>query len=272
MRMTEYSAETNLKDADVLVIDGANGTRKITAKDLAIALSGKVSVEQRRNVYRGKKLGNAVTDAQKAAIINGTFDDIFVGDYWSIGGVNYRVADMDYFYNCGDTNFTKHHLVLVPDTTLYSAKMNDENITTGGYVGSKMYTEYLAAAKETIKAAFGDAVLTHRDYLINAVTDGHPSGGAWFDSEVELMNEIMVYGSHIYTPSGNGSMTVTRYTTGKQQFALFALNPKMVNRRSWYWLRDVVSSAAFAVVGTHGNSIYGSASYSNGVRPYFIIG
>lgn len=272
MRMTEYSAETNLKDADVLVIDGTNGTRKITAKDLAIALSGKVSVEQRRNVYRGKNLGNALTDAQKAAIKNGTFDDIFVGDYWSIGGVNYRVADMDYFYNCGDTNFTKHHLVLVPDTILYSAKMNDENITTAGYVGSKMYTEYLASAKETIKAAFGDAVLTHRDYLINAVTDGHPSGGAWFDSEVELMNEIMVYGSHIYTPSGNGSMIVTRYTTGKQQFALFALNPKMVNRRSWYWLRDVVSSTNFACVSGNGVSTHNGASYSSGVRPYFIIG
>ena len=150
--------------------------------------------------------------------------------------------------------------------------MNDTNTTDGGYVGSKMYTEGLEQAKTAFKAAFGDMVLTHRDYLTNAVTDGHPSAGAWFDSEVELMNEIMVYGTHVYAAMGNGSMVPDKYTTGKQQFAAPMLNPAILNRRIWFWLRDIVSSAVFADVGNGGYAGYNSASGSFGVRPYAVIG
>lgn len=115
-------------------------------------------------------------------------------------------------------------------------------------------------------------VLTHRDYLTNAVTDGHPSAGAWFDSEVELMNEIMVYGTHVYATMGNGSMVPNKYTTGKQQFAAPMLNPSILNRRIWFWLRDVVSSIGFAIVYSGGGASYASASNSHGVRPYAVIG
>lgn len=225
-----------------------------------------------RNIFRGKNLGTTITAAQKAAISTGTFDDLYIGDYWVIGGVTYRIADMDYWYNCGDTAFTKHHLVIVPDTSMYNSVMNDTNTTAGGYVGSKMYTEGLTQAKTTIQTAFGELLLTHRDYLVNAVTSGWPSAGAWFDSTVELMNEIMVYGSHIYTPGSTGPLTPIRYTINKQQLAIFALNPKMINNRNTIWLRDVVSSVLFANVayGGFASSYYASLSY--GVRPVFAIG
>lgn len=150
--------------------------------------------------------------------------------------------------------------------------MNDTNTTEGGYVGSKMYKEGLEQAKTTIKAAFGDMLLTHRDYLTNAVTDGKPSAGGWFDSQVELMNEIMVYGCHVHAPGGDGATVPYNYTTGRQQFAAAMLNPSIVNLRYWYWLRDVVSSAAFADVGGGGRADSVNASYSSGVRPYFLIG
>lgn len=228
--------------------------------------------EIHRNVFGGRNLGTSVSAAQKAAIQDGSFKGLFVGDYWVIGGVNWRIADMDYFYRCGDTEFTKHHLVIVPDTSLYSAKMNDTNITEGGYMGSKMYTENLNQAKTTIASAFGDLVLTHKDYFTNAVTDGHPSAGAWVNSTVEFMNEIMVYGTSIYTPANNGVTIPTLYTTGKQQFALFALDPKKVNTRYTYWLRDVVSAANFAHVHYRGNAGYYHASNSYGVRQYFCVG
>lgn len=60
-----------------------------------------------------------------------------MGDYWVINGINWRIVDFNYWYNCGDTAFIKHHLVIMPDTVLYEARMNPTNITTGGYVGSK---------------------------------------------------------------------------------------------------------------------------------------
>lgn len=223
-----------------------------------------------RNVYRGKNLGTSITSAQKASIQAGTFDDLFIGDYWVINGVTWVVADMDYFYNCGDTAFTKHHLVIVPNGKLYDAKMNDSDVTTGGYVGSKMYNENLNSAKATISATFGDMVLSHREFLTNAVTDGHPSAGGWFDSTVELMNEIMVYGTHVH--ANNGVTIPASSTVAKQQLALFALNPRAINDRQYIWLRDVVSGAHFAIVGTEGLAGYASASISFGVRPEFCIG
>jgi hypothetical protein len=273
-KVTDYSAVTRFDSGDVIIKDGTGGTKKMTVANAAVEFAGLVSAINHRNVYRGKKLGSSVTAAQKTAIQNGTFDDLFIGDYWVISGVTWVIADMDYFYNCGDTAFTKHHLVIVPDRSLYDAQMNESDVTTGGYVGSKMYTENLETAKTTIKAAFGDMVLTHREYLTNAVTDGRPSACGWFDSTVELMNEIMVYGTYVFAPANNGDNIPKRFTVAKQQLALFALNPRAINNRekSWIWLRDVVSSTCFANVNGNGPANYYTASGSSGVRPYVTIG
>lgn len=222
-------------------------------------------------VYRGKNLGTAVTTAQYAAIKAGTFDDLYIGDYWVINGVNWRIAAFDYYYRCGDTDLTTHHAVIVPDTALYQHVMNDTNVTTGGYVGSKMYTEGLEQAKTTIKAAFAGHVLSHKVYLVNAVADGHASAGAWFESEVDLMNEQMVYGGSIFLPIANGSAVYTNYRVEKSQLPLFTHRPDLISNRVTYWLRDVVSASNFALVSDYGDAHYYSASYSYGVRPAFCI-
>lgn len=273
LTMSQLAQTASFSTTDNILIGTSAGNKYMKAEDAFFAMLDAFGPpEIHRCIYRGKNLGTSVSAEQKAAIADGSFKGMFVGDYWVINSVNWRIADMDYFLRCGDTDFTKHHLVIVPDKNLYSNKMNDTNITTGGYVGSKMYTEYINQAKTTINAAFPGLVLTHKDYFVNAVTDGHPSAGAWVESTVELMNEIMVYGTSVFTPANNGVTIPTLYTTGKQQFALFMLNPKMVNTRESYWLRDVVSGAYFALVTYHGYAGYGNASDSLGVRPYFCVG
>lgn len=232
-------------------------------------------------IYRGKNLGTSVTAAQYAAISAGTFVDMYIGDYWVINGVNWRIAAFDYYLNCGDTSCTKHHVVIVPDSCLYNAQMHNTssgqyeagaaNTTVGGYVGSDMYTKNLEQAKNTIKAAFSGHVLKHRVYLVNAVTDGIPSAGAWCDSEVELMNEQMVYGGAIFMPIANGSTVFTNYRVEKSQLPLFALEPSRICNRATWWLRDVVSASGFALVYVNGNANYYYASNSFGVRPAFAI-
>lgn len=228
--------------------------------------------EMHRNIFRGKYLGDVVTDAQKAAIRDSSFDDLFVGDYWTIGDVNWRIVDINYWLLCGDVSFTTPHLVIMPDVSLYNARMNTTNTTAGGYVGSLMYTTNLETAKTTITDTFGDMVLTHREYLTNAVTDGHASAGAWFDSTVELPNEIMMYGSYIFAAAGDGTFVPTRYTINKSQLALCRMVPQFIHNRQIFWLRDVASAAAFADVGIRGRSICDAAAYSYGVRPVFAIG
>ena len=197
---------------------------------------------------------------------------MYIGDYWTIGGVVYRIAAFDYYYRAGDTDMTTHHVTLVPDSNMYTHCMNDTNITTGAYVGSKMYTEGLTQAKTTINSAFGEAhVLNHRQYLQNAVTDGYASGGSWYDSTVELMTEQNVYGGKIFGNQLNGTALPNSYTVDKSQYPLFAFRPDMISNRQWFWLRDVVSASRFARVYSGGNADSANASVACGVRPAFSI-
>lgn len=281
-----YTQKSTPEDADTLMIKDTSGgankrtpfsgvwnwiKSKIEAEDLSPMVYDNSGAHNA--IYRGKYLGSSVTQAQWDAISAGTFDDLYVGDYWTIGGVNWRIAAFDYYYNCGDTIFTKHHAVIVPDTALYTHVMNDTNTTTGAYVGSKMYTEGLGQAKTTINNAFGSShVLSHRIYLSNATSDGRASAGAWADSTVDLMCEHMVYGSGIFSPVSDGSTVPTNYRVEKSQLPLFAHNPRMIAIPSTWWLRDVISSANFARVYNDGNAGCNGASYAFGVRPAFCIG
>lgn len=274
VNLSELTQINELVSGNKLLVGTTDGNKAIAAEDALFAmLDGFAPVELRRVLFRGKNLGTALTAVQKAAIKDGSFKGMFLGDYWSIGGRIWRIVDMDYWYNCGDTAFTSHHLVIMPDEALYNAQMNTTNVTTGGYVGSAMYKSNLANAKTIVNAAFQGSVLTHREYLCNAVANGRPSGGAWFDSSIELPNEPMMYGHPHFSPTSDGSTVPSIYTISKTQLALFMVCPRFIVNRSYnQWLRDVVSSAYFAGVASSGNANCGNASYSDGVRPVFPVG
>lgn len=284
-KMGDLTALQAVADSCMLFIHDGTGLKKVSAglfkkdlKDLIDAhktLLDKVTASgagAHNSIYRGKNLGTSVTAAQYAAIKDGTFDDMYIGDYWVIGGVTWRIAAFDYYYKTGDTSCDTHHVTLVPDAQLYTHAMNDTNVTTGGYVGSKMYTAGLDQAKTTINSAFGSAhVLTHRQYLTNAVTNGRPSGGSWYDSTVELMTEQNCYGGKVFSAGNDGSSIPTLYTIDKSQYPLFAFRPDLISNRQWFWLRDVVSAASFAGVNGNGNADFRGASPAAGVRPAFSI-
>lgn len=290
-KVTELTAFTTPTDSCLIPIHDGTGLKKITfANFRAKAVEGteaKIAPLLFNNagahnaIYRGKSLGSTVTTAQYAAIKAGTFDDLYIGDYWTIGGVNYRIAAFDYYLNSGDTSCTTHHVVIVPDTCLYNAQMHNTssggyegsaaNTTTGGYVGSDMYKSNLEQAKTTIKSAFSGHVLKHRIYLTNAVANGRASGGAWCDSEVDLMCEQMVYGSGIFSPVSDGSNVPANYRVEKSQLPLFQHEPSRICNRNNWWLRDVITASSFAYVGGTGIAYYAAASHSLGVRPAFCI-
>ena len=278
-KFADLEAILSVTGTEQMLIHDGNGVKVITVENLHKGLQ--TDIDSVRNVladgaaahnciYRGKNLGTSVTAEQYAAISSGKFTDLYIGDYWVINSVTYRIAAFDYYYNCGDTNFTKHHVVIVPDTSLYKAQMNTSNVTTGGYTGSAMYKSNLAQAKTTIKAAFGSAhVLTKRELLTNAVNGNTPSGWTWFDSDVELMNEVQAYGSVVWgAHDGNGY----NVASGDGQFPLFMFDRTKLHNREDYWLRDVSSATNFSYVTSSGNASHHSASVSRGVRPAFCIG
>lgn len=278
-KFADLEAILSVTGTEQMLIHDGNGVKVITVENLHKGLQ--TDIDSVRNVladgaaahnciYRGKNLGTSVTAEQYAAISSGKFTDLYIGDYWVIKGVTYRIAAFDYYYNCGDTNFTKHHVVIVPDTSLYKAQMNTSNVTTGGYTGSAMYKSNLAQAKTTIKAAFGSAhVLTKRELLTNAVNGNTPSGWAWFDSDVELMNEVQAYGSVAWGAHNDNGYSVA---SGDGQFPLFMFDRTKLHNREDYWLRNVASATNFSHVSGNGHADSYAASSSFGVRPAFCIG
>lgn len=278
----QRTIQVDLGREDALSFDG---TASITpgVKGILPAAHGGIGTagEAHRMIFRGKNLGSAVTAAQKTAIQNGTFTDLFLGDYWEIGGVKWRIADFDYYLYCGGWDddadiISKHHLVVVPDRSLYTHKMEATNITTNGYKGTLMRTSGLSQAKTTINAAFGTLVMNHEELLVYTCENGVPSDYEVAYCTVELMSETMVYGS--FMEGIRNTNSVRKYD--KQQFALFAVAPKFIvaadptdpTNRDWYWLRDVVSATSFAYVISRGAPNYVSASGACGVRPYFLLG
>ena len=286
-KITELTEGKPLKKDVIPFVDTTNGTTKKAVIENLLNVIVPSNAGGHNAIYRGKDITEYFYGREKynektfsQAVADGTFDNIFVGDY-IIGKTSnrkYIVADINYRLHCGDTECKTPHVLVIPERIMGTAKMNDTNITTGAYIGSKMYTEYLTPFKTIIKNDFETShILKHRNHLQNAVSNGYESGGSWYDSEIELMNETMVYGSNIFKNCLNGSNIPNNYTIDKSQLSLFrhrhdltiALNDS--GSRQWYWLRDVVSASAFANVISYGDAASGNASNSGGVRPAFLI-
>ena len=223
-----------------------------------------------------------------ANIANGTFRDIFPGDYITkqvtISGktytVNWVIADCDYWINKGDTAVTVHHVAIVPQAPIFDANMNATNTTEGGYMGSRMFKETIPACATGIVNAFGAShILTFRDWLIsgmtaNQISSGLPNftGGAqwgaspWVSVQCDLMTEKMVLGAPVNSASALDEWCATR------QMSAFRLSENLINyNRQWYWLRNIVSSAAFAYVNGGGFASTDGAPGSYGVRPFALL-
>ena len=222
-------------------------------------------------------------------VANGTFRDIFPGDYITksvtISGtaytVNWVVADCDYWINKGDQNngMETHHVAIVPQAPIFSANMNATNTTEGGYAGSRMYRETIPACATGIVNAFGSShILTFRDHLTRdlntsavssgiTVFTGAPNwNGEWHSQQCNLMSEAMVYDGPHCASSALDNIMATR------QMSAFRLSERLINyNRQWWWLRDVVSSAYFACVGGSGLASTFFASAVNGVRPFALL-
>ncbi len=210
--------------------------------------------QMHKNMYRGKYLGDKVTDEMLTNIRNGTFQDLFVGDYWIIDGVNYRIADIDYWYDIGNAEkCTTHHLVIVPDTIIGTAKMNNSATVNGGYINSVMKKQTLNTVASNLPETFRSRLMTHSSYISDY----------WMQTSVDLLSEVMLYGCKI--------LSLETRLSDTQQLRLFALNPEKIPLSSHYWLRDTVSASNFAVMNLKGFADSASANGSFGIRPVFAI-
>ena len=67
----------------------------------------------KRVISRGKNLGRTLTSAQKAAIRNGTFDGMWLGDYWQYNDNSCKWIIVDFDRWLDYPNGENQHLSLI---------------------------------------------------------------------------------------------------------------------------------------------------------------
>lgn len=286
MKITEYPTKSSLQTSDVLLTDGADGTKTIDAQSLAKALPGLlesddfytlldqfVSPEQHRMIFRGKNLGSSFTTEQQSQIQSGKFHNLWLGDYWKIGEYSYRIVDFDYW------NGIEHHLVMMPDEVMGHSGITSSDVFDGGYYNSDLRNTGLDSIKATISDAFGSgSVLTHKDYFVSETQNGSPVKTTIADSTVDIPSQIMMCGTNIQAVDVNAKAAhLGLLTSDIIQFALFATAPKfrigkLSSTPQECWLRDSSSSATFVSLTSSGGLASIDLTYTLGIRPVFAIG
>jgi len=193
------------------------------------------------------------------SVRDGSFADLYVGDYWEINGVKYRIADINYWKNVGypeSEKVQKPHILIVPDTILGSGQMNTGNSTSGGYRSSAMKSTKLNQIADALPDTFKDMLISHRMF----------SDGSWIATSVDLMNEVMVHGTYICADNNN------KQTSDAQQLVLFRLAPELKAIGVNYWLRNAAGSQTYTLISQYGDASSDMATSTYGIRPVFAIG
>lgn len=270
MKITEYPTAQFLDEGDVLIKDGTNGTKQIKASDLVYALFDGIP-EMHNQIYRGKNLGTVYKSDQQNAINDGTFHDLWIGDYWEIGSYTYRIAAFDWFYGSGhNPKTTTHHVVIVPDESMGNSVFADSEDKC--YADAKVRTAFIPSISPTINSAFGNRILSHRVDLQTAAPENSMTGpisSQWYDGTIELMTPLMIISGASKTEhSGN---VLKPYA---ECLPLFSLKPELVSIGTDYWTQicDWRLPKNFKNTISNAGTVFGNVNTASlGVRPYFLI-
>lgn len=253
---TQQIAQSVRDDADA---GKFAATAEMVEQAVSVYIQAELSPEMHRNIFRGQYLGESITAEQLATIRDGSFKDLYIGDYWERDGTIYRIADINYWKNVGcpeSEKLQKPHILIVPDTILRSGQMNANNSTSGGYKSSTMKTVRLNQIANSLPDAFKNILISHRIF----------SDGTWITASIDLMNEVMVHGTYICTDNSN------KQTSDTQQLSLFRLCPELKSIGQNYWLRNVAGSQTYTLISQYGDASSDMATSTYGIRPVFAIG
>ena len=130
--------------------------------------------------------------------------------------------------------------------------MNETNTTNGGWCGSKLRK----TLNDVIVYQFPDEIREKMKPFDNGDLLRVPS-------MMEIFGE-----TYFGVEPTEG---VKQWELMKERRNRIAWQGSKTNQYEWYWLRDVVSSTAFARVHSYGLAAYAGASASFGIRPAFQI-
>ena len=236
-------------------------------------------VEEHRTEMRYQNLGDHVTDEQYAAIESGTFDDLYVGDYWEIDGVKHRIADIDYYYDKDETGAgSTHHLVIVPDSqqvpdgmALHDSSEDPLMVEGMHFCDTDMCKSKLADIAAALESVFGSE---HILSMTKRIGDRSYQSKAWF------MCLTNIQGGPYIVPRQQEFGITTTYETpdDEDRFSLFKPNVDFVPPADGqaYWLEDSFSGGGdprFAYVYYYGflDALRADYSRTAGVRAAYLL-
>ena len=232
-----------------------------------------------RNLARNKDITDAwYNGSLKSEVSNGNFANVRPGDYiiGTSSGKKYLVADLDLYYYTGSSALGSHHLVMISGERLGRVKMNDSNVTTGGYLASEMKTTTLPSMiTNYLTPDFGNNLLSYTLPLTSNVNTsnvrdsgltGQATSWSWQTSKCDLLNETAVFGHRIWGAARDDGLQA-------EQLAIFRLWGTMkVFGRNDIWLRDIASRYHYSIYNYQGGSDYADPTTALDVYPWFLLG
>lgn len=250
-------------------------------------------------IFRGKDLTNVYTlDEICERISSGTFEDLYIGDYFDTGlyysggnskdSVKCTFAGFDTYLHTGNIEFTKHHATLLADGfgdggyTMTPWEGDGEK----GYIDTEMWLYGLPEMSTFLQNnGFNDKIIKHRTLLTNSVdkTKWCSTSNMWVDTYLNLPSEFQVTGNSAWGTSG------FEIGCDKGQLPLFFLNPSATmllesdgTRKPW-WTRTIAYTSKsfsgggapeinFVYLNSYGQITTSSTGIFYNVRPIFCIG
>lgn len=209
--------------------------------------------------FRGKNLGTTFTAEQKAAIADGSFNDLYVGDYWTFDETVWRIIDIDTFFKFGYPKTNTHHVVIMPDTSLTSSAWGS------GYFPNS------TIATTVIPQLVSDFENTVGTYLINQAYINIGADTNWVQYKMMLPCLSNIFG---HCELRESPISTNSHPFMQSQFALFRYIRNFINQQDNVnvWTTDYNSNLnANLVVDLNGYYCYNGLSTVNGIRPYALL-
>ena len=227
--------------------------------------------------YRGQSLGS-FNETFANDIDNGTFNNMWVGDYFTINNHIYKIAGFNYKYDHEENTGLANHLIMITDV-LSNQAMNSSDTTAGGFAGTELFKNYFPQIESQLTTDFGSHLLTFKSYLSTSIDgNGAPDDGQWYSLKTCMCNSAMWWGS----PSADSNnANGVKFNLGDETEQLPIMKLHKVEQESGeniVWLRDVCDSKSFVAANPDGASDTYAANSSTesindiGVRAFFLIG
>ena len=235
------------------------------------------------SIYRGKNITSALEDGSiYSAISSGTFDDIFIGDYFFaiINDISASILNSELVVNIssdwathlfrvmklGKTEKGQNYALVMPDDSIGRSPIHSKNSLENGFAGSDMVTKVFPKLERVLKNKF--KLISVNQYLISDLQNPDVD---IVRSPVKLLNELEVFGSWI-NANNNYELQAGLDTS---QLPGFRYNTDLCLDSKW-WLRSIASNSSnsyrFSVVLKNGACETSLLTDINDLRPAFYIG